>query len=181
MKEEILIKEIKIDKNEESLIILFEIYRPMTESMKQKFFIRCFDEQDLEQECLICCFEAVMSFDASKGKFGSYYKRKLNNRFISLIRKHHSLRRIGDELTVSIEEHFPEVLEQTVEILSVLLDDEYESFWDSLSKVEHKAFKICLGLIDLEEALANDAFTREQIRRAESRVTKKFTDWLLKN
>ncbi len=164
--------------DEDQLMVLFEKYRPLTESVKRKYFLKDYDENDWEQEALIVCLEAVRSYDAAKGEFGSYYKRKLLNHASSLVRSYYTDRRRAYTLSDSIgqvndhgESAFFYGQEEAVDYS---LEEAYCEFYDSLSPAELAAFDIALGQKTLEQVQAALGLSREQLRRAKNRAYHKF-------
>lgn len=164
--------------NEDKLIVLFEKYRPLTEAVKRKYFLKDYDDSDWEQEALIVCLEAVRSYDPAKGEFGSYYKKKLFNQVSSLVRAYYTDRRRAYTLSDSIGEvndHGESILfygqEQAIDYS---LEEAYDEFYASLSEAELAAFSVSLGRKSLEEVKDELGLNREQLRRAKNRAYHKF-------
>lgn len=177
-KENMLLKRVKAN-DEDALTELFELYRPMVEKVKQRYFIRIYDFCDWEQEALICCHEAAMEYDEKKGKFGSFFKRKLTNRIISMVRIYNSKSRSFYEKACSYEEILEHDLDGYFERSEEMIHDFHDEikcqeFIDKLSSLERYTLQIILGQIPYEEAIEHLDGDKRKLKRAETRVLQKF-------
>lgn len=180
-KEQNLLTEI-LEGNEQALLELFEMYRPLVENSKSLFWIRDYDAQDWNQEALIICYEAVQTYDQSKGKFGAFYKKLLHNRAITLLRYSRAKRRVGDEMAISLEyiQEYENIKMDMICILDHYQYDQNESALSKLSHLELTSFKILMGILTYEEAMHNLDYSLLQLKRAEDRVYHKLKKTFLK-
>lgn len=82
-----LINQIKAEKQELALQVLFNYYLPLTQQSIAAYKISFFDQADLLQEALLVCYFCALSFDEKQHfPFGVYFRRSLINRLISLTR-----------------------------------------------------------------------------------------------
>lgn len=169
---------------EDALMKLFEKYRPVVENNKRKYYLRDYDSEDLEQEALIICHQAAEKYDPEKGSFGSFYRTQLNNNSISLLRKKHAARRVGDEKSLSLE-HLQESKSSAVEealgkeVINFLHTSICDEYLTSLSETELIAFQVVIGKYTFQEALNKYDLNEATLKRAKSRANRKFSELLM--
>lgn len=123
---------------------LIEKYRDMVRHIARKYFLLQADNEDLEQEGLIGLYEAIRSFDASKGSFSSHAWRCIERRIQNVITRANTEKRklpdtavmySIDEKTDSGEWDKMEPMDPTQdpEAISVT-NDTFERFRYALSK-----------------------------------------------
>lgn len=171
-----------LEGNEQALLELFEMYRPLVENSKKLFWVRDYDAQDWDQEALIICHEAVKTYDRNKGKFGVFYKKLLHNRAITLLRYSRAKRRVGNEMTISLEyvQEYENIKMDMICILDHYQFDQKESVLSKLSHLELTSFKILMGTLTYEEAMHKLDYSLMQLKRAEDRVYHKLKKTFLK-
>lgn len=172
-----LIKKVQKSSDGDALKKLCEIYRPMINTVKSKYFLRLYDEQDWDQEAMIVCYQSAIDFSKDRGKFGSYFKRRLNNHAISLLRYQLSKRRKVNNESISWENllatsalgvHEPSTVDLTTPS-SVIYDD----WLGKLSDLELTALLISLGKIDETFVKQSLGISEQTIKRARSRALQK--------
>lgn len=181
-KEAELIKE-AANRNEQALVELFEAYRPLIEKSKQEAYARDFDDSDWEQEAFIACHDAVHQYDPRKGKFSTFFKNKLHNRVISIIRKRRAEKRIGNETNYSFDEmletQYDYLLEKTIIECDTVSENDFNNFFkEKLSNTELKGFLTQIGSYTEEEVMEKYSLSIEQLKRARARSYKKLLKFL---
>lgn len=177
-----LIRQIKIGEDD-ALKHLFRMYKPLICNVKRKFHVRYYDSQDWDQDALIVCHASAMSFDQSKGKFGSYYKTRLTNHAKSLIRYDSAYRRQALTQSISLEvanenglRPFYQNYSRTPE---VPLSDSFTQLIKNLSNLEIMALLVVLGKYKREEAASLLKINQVSLIRAHSRLVRKMRKTLL--
>lgn len=161
---------------------LFELYRPMISGLKKSYFLRDFDTNDWNQEALIVCYEAACEYTSDKGKFSMYFRSRLKNRMMTLVRFYMAERRRGYVQSVSLE-WLQEVCSELIQkeehiIIQNSLDEFGHNFLDNLSELELLAFSSIMGLADDEEIKREWHLDNKQLGRAKSRIRNKFHNLL---
>ena len=169
----------RIQKEADGLAIkeLCHIYQPMINAVKRKYYLRLYDEQDWEQEAMIVCYKTAIDFSAKRGKFGSYFKRCLNNHAISILRKHFSVKRKINNNSVSWEK----ILYESSNMVQEPKTNEfilptyvlYDEWLEQLSNLELAALLISLGKIDEHYVKNSLGVDIKAIKRARFRVLQK--------
>ncbi|ARD06410.1 MULTISPECIES: sigma-70 family RNA polymerase sigma factor [Lactobacillus] len=164
--------------DEKALLQLFEKYRPLVVKSRRKFYFRDFDDDDWEQEALIVCLDAVDSYNPNRGKFGTFYKKRLYNRAVDLLRYRTTSRRIGNEIMLSLEaliecdsNKIIEPIEQPIATVANM--ENLADFFRNLSDPELVAMKVFLGHYTIEEAAEKYNMSIEKIKRAGQRAYQK--------
>lgn len=168
------------EKDSDALIELLSRYIGIAYNVKNKYYLRDYDEDDWKQDALVSCYEACCMFDVEKGKnFGSFFKTYLNNRACSLLRHELAQRREGYRRAISYEGlmSIGGVEEQTVEMEVPIEGEILEKYLKSLSHVEITIFLHHVGYISREK-LNKMGFTKKQIQQAKHRCKKKFLETL---
>lgn len=177
-----LISQIKEGKDD-ALVKLYQLYYPLVYSVKQKYYVRYYDDQDWNQDALIICHASAMNFDQSKGRFGSYYKTRLTNHAKTLVRYDSAYRRKAMNQSVSLdaakEKGLEPIAKSVISPSEIPLSESLASLIASLSDLEISALLIELGIIDIEDALQKLKVERVTILRARSRVSRKMRHVLL--
>lgn len=168
------------EKDSNALVELLSRYIGIVYNIKNKYYLRGYDEDDWKQDALISCYEACCLFDVKRGsKFGSFFKTYLSNHACSLLRHELAQRREGYRHAISYEGlmSIGGVEEKTVE-LEVPIDGEIlEKYLKSLSHVEIIIFLHHVGYIS-QKKLNKMGFTKKQIQQAKHRCKKKFLEIL---
>lgn len=131
-----LINQIKAEKQELALKMLFNYYLPLTQQSIAAYKISFCDQADLLQEALLVCYQCALNFDEKQHfPFGVYFRRSLINRLISLTRYDNAEKRTYHK-TCS--------LEQLLELNSNLLkeSDDYAAGIFSVEQITQ--LKFCL-------------------------------------
>ncbi|KAF1304068.1 sigma-70 family RNA polymerase sigma factor [Enterococcus saccharolyticus] len=133
--------------NEDALEQLFYRYRPLVYSIRNKYFLRDFDEQDWLQEGFITFHTCLQSFEEGFGiTLGAFFKRSFENRIRSFVRKECAYKRKSNHGTVSLEQKAPDGSEYYHEPLSeetpldhLLINENIEECYQLLSDLEKEA------------------------------------------
>lgn len=171
-----LIKKIQKFADGSALKQLYAIYKPLIITVRSKYYLRLYDEQDWEQEALIVCYESAMEFKEKRGSFGSYFKKRLNNHAINILRYQLSQRRKPDNESVSWEKlllaegsvHEPQVLDFRLPSKMI-----YDEWLPHLSDLELTALLISLGKIDEKYVKESLNINSATISRAKFRALQK--------
>lgn len=171
-----LIKE-AASKNDAALMQLMKRYEPIINTVKKRYYIRSFDDNDWLQEALIICYESCCSFDFDLNKnFGAYFKTKLTNYAKSLLRYQMAKRRGGRQQPVSYDtaNESGMINEEGVEMAITPIAEIYKKYINNLSLIELSATLLILGVINQEYACKMAGCTELQLTRAKARCKKKF-------
>lgn len=164
------------ENNNEALNTLFYRYLGIVHNIKNKFFLRDYDQDDWYQEGLIVCYDSCRQFDFERGNsFGAFFKTNLTNRAYSLLRRELAQRREGYRRAVSYEGLLAGELvqDQAVEMQVAVADNGLEKFVETLSHVEVVVFLHYLGYLSKKE-LDLMGITKTQIQQAKHRCKQKF-------
>ncbi len=169
--------------DELALYELCHLYRPLVNSIKQRYHVRYYDSQDWDQDALIVCYFSALSFDREKGRFGSYYKVRLVNHANSLIRYNLAYRRKALTEAVSFEKAHSDGLhflhqEKTI-VSEVPLSESLNALVKSLSYLEINTLLVALGIYRREEVLKRLNVSQLTLTRAHSRLLQKTRKALL--
>lgn len=177
-----LIKKVQKLADGAALKELCKIYEPMINTVKSKYYLRLYDGQDWDQEAMIICYQAAMDFSEKRGGFGSYFKKRLNNHAIGILRYHLSKKRKTNNESISWERLFfddvgirePQAA-TSFNIPSTILYDEWLS---KLSDLELTALLISLGKVDAEYVKKSLNIDMQTINRAKFRALQKIRQTL---
>ena len=158
-KEKKLIKQVKRG-DDEALKELFTLYQPLVNKVLKGYYLRHYDQNDWQQEAMIICYEAAMVYSERKGNFAGLYKTKLTNHARTLVRYHTALRR-------------PKRSE-----LAIPIDDTYNNFVKSLSRLELIALLTILGEMSVEYVINHLNIGAAKLLRARSRTIQKMRNVL---
>jgi RNA polymerase sporulation-specific sigma factor len=169
--------------DDEALRELFSHYRPLVYSIRNKYFLRDFDDQDWLQEGLITFHDCLQSFEPGFGTtLGAFFKRAFENRIRSFVRKECAYKRKSNQQTVSYEQKFlqegnelaPDYSMSVNPLDHILVQETLEECQDLLSELEKEAFAVYV--------LGNHAsITSERaLRSAYDRSKRKITQHLRK-
>ena len=165
-------------KDSDALVKLLERYMGIVYNIKNKYYLRDYDNDDWKQDALVLCYEACCMFDVEKGKnFGSFFKTYLSNHACSLLRHDLAQRREPYRHAISYEGLMSVggVEEQTVEMQIPIDSEILEKYLKSLSHVEIMIFLHHVGYIS-QKKLNKMGFTKKQIQQSKHRCKKKFLD-----
>lgn len=91
--------------DEEAFAALYQKYFPLLLRLKNTYYLRNYVTEDWEQEARIALYQALRTYEKSKGvSFGSYYKSIISNQIYSLLRKQNALKRRDQKDEVSIDQ-----------------------------------------------------------------------------
>lgn len=169
--------------DEEALKKLVLFFRPLIKKIKQKYHLPDFDENDWEQEALMTCYKATLTYQKDKGRFVKYYQRQLTNRVHTIMRSYMAECRRGYLENESLEN----LLEKGNEgwFMKRMLPLEHSiteistDFCTRLSRIELISFNILIGKVTNEEAKQKWHLNDHQLGRARCRVYHKLRDCLL--
>ena len=132
-----LINQIKAEKQELALQVLFNYYLPLTQQSIAAYKISFCEQADLLQEALLVCYLCALSFDEKQHfPFGVYFRRCLINRLISLTRYDNAEKRAYYK-TCS--------LDRLIELNSSFLKESDDYATDCFSVEEITQLKFCLN------------------------------------
>lgn len=166
------------EKDSDALLELFNRYIGIVYNIKNKYYLRGYDDDDWRQDALMACYEACCMFDMQKGsKFGSFFKTYLSNHACSLLRHDLAQRREPYRHAISYEGlmSIGGVEEQTFEMAAPIDGEVLEKYLKSLSHVEITIFLHHVGYVS-QKKLDEIGFTKKQIQQAKHRCKKKFLE-----
>lgn len=83
-----LITQYQIEKNEETLVTLWEHFQPLVINLSRKFHVLPDNQEDVSQDAFLLLFECAKLYDPDQGvAFEAYYKIKLNYWFLNRMRR----------------------------------------------------------------------------------------------
>ncbi|KRL91198.1 hypothetical protein FC46_GL001029 [Lactobacillus kalixensis DSM 16043] len=171
------------ENNEEALLELFELHKPIVEHSKKMYWMRSFDSQDWDQEALISCHEAALRYEHSRGRFGTFYKRQLHNKAISFLRHSRAKTRVANEQAISLEKLTEdsdiEINKDNMEEICIIDYWQGNKFFSELTLLELTAFKVLIGELTYKDAKQFFNYSEVQLKRAANRVQQKFDRTLL--
>lgn len=174
--EEVLITQVKKGE-QDALMKLYVLYRPLVNNIKRQYYLRYYDEQDWEQEALIVCYQSALMYQQDKGKFGSYYKVRLLNHIRSILRYHMAYRRKASSQAISIEKAITHglrpIYQPTIMATEVPLCESLKEIVQKLSELEIWTLLIILGVCQQEEVIKYLKVSKVTMVRARSRLIKK--------
>lgn len=177
------IEQIKAGKTD-ALKNLCNLYRPLINSVKRKYYVRSYDSQDWDQDAMIICYAAVMNFDQAKGKFSSYYKTRLLNHAKSLVRYETAYRRKALSQSVSLESAVECGLRPLCNSCSITseipMSESLEELVSNLSQMENIALLIVLGVYQSDEVMKRLKISQLALARARARLFRKMRSVLSK-
>lgn len=177
-----LIRQIK-EGDDEALINLCQLYKPLINKIKSIYHVRYYDNQDWEQDAMIICHESATSFDLNKGKFSSYYKTRLTNHARSLVRYDNAYRRQALKQSISLEtakkNHILPLNKSFASIPEIPLSENIAILTARLSDLEINALLVGLGIKDQEDVINNLKISQLTLARARSRLVQKMRQTLL--
>lgn len=146
--------------DEEALRQLFRQYRPLVYSIRNKYSLRDFDDQDWLQEGMITFHECIQSFKPDLGTtLGTLFKRSFENHICSLIRKEYAYKRKSNQQTIVIDSR---MLQDNVELLAkdnpleqLIIQEILDEWQISLTPLEKEAF-ILYGLSPSSQSGTSD-------------------------
>lgn len=173
MKEKKLIKKVKAG-DDEALEKLFTLYKPLVNSIMKKYYLGHYDRNDWEQEAMIICYEAAIVFSSEKGNFCSLYKTKLTNHARTLIRYNTAFKRQIYDQSVSWESVKIQGIQEPMRSeLAIPINETYNEFVKSLSRLEIIALMTIIGEVTTEYAIDHMNVEAVQLIRARSRTLQK--------
>ncbi|MBP2058853.1 RNA polymerase sporulation-specific sigma factor [Lactobacillus colini] len=159
----------------DALLELARRYAGVIYNVKNRYYIRGYDEEDWRQDALLICYQACCSFDVKKGKFGAFLKSYLTNHACTLLR--HELAKLREPYrrSVSYEKllssgSVDEEFIMPMSINQAILDE----YLNSLSHVEIATFIDCIS--NFKSYSIQAGFTRKQLQQAKHRCRRKFLD-----
>ena len=177
-KEKKLIKQVKKG-DDAALEELFALYQPLVNKVLKGYYLRHYDQKDWQQEAMIICYEAAMVYSERKGNFAGLYKAKLTNHARTLVRYHTALRRRTYNNSISLERiNLQGINEPKRSELAIPINDTYNNFVKSLSRLELIALLTILGEMSVEYVIDQLNIGAAQLLRARSRTIQKMRNVL---
>ncbi|AKP66972.1 sigma factor [Companilactobacillus ginsenosidimutans] len=174
-----LIVQVRDYDDSEALQYLVKKYQPMIDKMYKLYWLNGYDRNDWYQESFIVCLQTCKLFDGSQGsKFANFFKMRLNNHIVSLIRAQRASKRQANNDAFSFEdlirtrENLLDFLSQPAPAISDMLEN-FERLIEDMSDLELAAFQIIIGDITVEEACMAHRCNNTQLQRASSRCKSK--------
>ncbi|GAA3015773.1 sigma factor [Tetragenococcus solitarius] len=171
--------------DEEALLELFRRYRPIVHSVRARFFLQDFDEQDWFQEGLITFNHCLHEYKGDKETtLGGFFKRSFENAIVSLVRKNCASKRKSVEGLVSYNQmFFSDGVKECIDRRSytddpleqVIVQETLEESETLLSELEKEAF---CGFF-YGEITAPSSQKSEVLRSAYDRSKRKITQQLI--
>ncbi|OJG91137.1 hypothetical protein RV16_GL000123 [Enterococcus saccharolyticus] len=167
--------------DDDALRELFSHYRPLIYSIRNKYFLRDFDDQDWLQEGLITFHDCLQSFEPGFGTtLGAFFKRAFENRIRSFVRKECAYKRKSNQQTVSYEQKFLQegsegIAEYTMTdnpLDHIVIQETLAECQDLLSALEKEAFAVYV----LGNQVSN--YSERTLRSAYDRSKRKITQQL---
>lgn len=178
-KEKKMIKQVKKG-DDAALEELFALYQPLVNKVLKGYYLRHYDQKDWQQEAMIICYEAAMVYSERKGNFAGLYKAKLTNHARTLVRYHTALRRRTYNNSISLERiDLQGINEPKRSELAIPINDTYNNFVKSLSRLELIALLTILGEVSVEYVIDQLNIGAAQLLRARSRTIQKMRNVLL--
>ncbi|WEV43280.1 sigma-70 family RNA polymerase sigma factor [Lactobacillus sp. ESL0684] len=178
-----LIKQIKAG-SDDALENLFHYYQPLVNNVKCKYYVRGYDRQDWQQDALIECYQAVMAYESSKGRFGSYFKKRLDNHAKTLIRRDQAYRRktLTQSITfeTAIKNGLTPMNQQFSADSKIPMSEYFAELIPKLSDLEKLSLLISIGILQQEEVIKKFQIEQMTIIRARSRLIQKMRKTLFK-
>lgn len=175
--------------DDEAFCQLFELYKPIIYTFRRKYYLRDLDEDDWLQESRIIFYKVLKKYNSARGlTLGNYFKKLLDNRIVTLIRKQQTLKRRADFYCISLDEvsvkgykrvhddkeSYPSIDDQ------LILRESFAEYSELLSKFERDVIDCYLhghGFSQIEEILG---MPRVEVQDAYHRGKKKLSRHLKK-
>lgn len=123
---------------------------------------------------MIICYEAALVYSSEKGNFGSLYKTKLSNHARTLIRYNNAFKRQVYDQSISWESvKIQGIQEPRRSELAIPINDTYNEFVKSLSRLELIALMTIIGEMSAEYVIDHLKIEAIQLIRARSRALQK--------
>lgn len=164
--------------DDEALRELFSHYRPLVYSIRNKYFLRDFDDQDWLQEGLITFHDCLQSFEPGFGTtLGAFFKRAFENRIRSFVRKECAYKRKSNQQTVSYEQKFlqegnelaPDYNMSADPLDHILVQETLEECQDLLSTLEKEAFAVYV--LGNQASITSERALRSAYDRSKRKIT----------
>ncbi|EGP4924896.1 sigma-70 family RNA polymerase sigma factor, partial [Enterococcus faecium] len=166
--------------DEEAFAALYQKYFPLLLRLKNTYYLRNYVTEDWEQEARIALYQALRTYEKSKGvSFGSYYKSIISNQIYSLLRKQNALKRRDQKDEVSIDQKIetegPDflaeiTLQEPLAIQHLLLKEAIENCEIRFSKKEAQIFHYYMQGVDFAEMAECLSMDHKQVMSAYGRV-----------
>lgn len=158
----------------EALQELVKTFAPLIQKTKRQYHLRDFDDSDWEQEALITCYNAALTYQREKGCFAAYFRKQFMNHIHTILRAYMADCRRGYLETESLDalkeqgEH--KLTYAKVMPLEYSISEVGDKFFNSLSEIELMTIHILMGLTTTQEVSDKLAVNRSQLRRARCRA-----------
>jgi RNA polymerase sigma factor (sigma-70 family) len=138
-----LILDFKKRGSNESLIKMFDKYKPLINSLWRHYYLHDMELEDWHQEALIILVKNMESYDLTRGvSFGTLYKVSLKNHLYDILRRHKAKKRLPMDKIVSYsadEEYYQNHIKDSIymnpeQVMNVKID--YEQLISKLSTME---------------------------------------------
>lgn len=178
VKEKDLIRQVKLG-DDEALEKLFTLYQPLVNKVLKGYYLRHYDYKDWQQEAMIICYESALVYSNNKGNFAGLYKTKLTNHARTLVRYHTAKRRCVYNNSISLDSiNLQSINEPKCSELAIPINDTYNNFVKSLSRLELIALLTILGEMSVEYVVNHLNIEAVKLMRARSRTIQKMRNVL---
>ncbi|GKQ42170.1 DNA-directed RNA polymerase [Companilactobacillus sp. RD055328] len=179
-----LVKRVVSDNSSQAIKELMMLYTPMVKKLANLYYIRNFNQADWLQEAFIVCHETCFRFHSSQGsQFGSFFKLRLKNHYLSLVRHELAIKRKADREACSFDHvtYYDQYVKHAgTRQSSITIDSTIDliGFCETLSYLEFKVFLMLLGEINVEEVCQKTHATKDQIFYAKNRCRQKLLEYI---
>lgn len=163
-----------LEGDSEALQKLVRVFEPLIQKTKRQYHLRDFDDSDWEQEALITCYNAVLTYKKEKGRFAVYFRSQFVNHIRTILRSYMADCRSVYLKTESLDA-LKEQGEQNLSCTKVMpmeysINEIGNKFFNSLSDIELMAFHTLIGLTTDQEAIDKWNIELTQLSRARCRA-----------
>ncbi len=161
------------------LEVFFERYIFLIQKTIRSYFATSYDRDDFLQEARIVLHKVLDNFDSKHGvTLGQYFRKALQNRYNTIIRRDNALKRKGDKTATSFDkmqetDFFDHKYFQTEHgthpIEMIILEEKLTGYSRSFSKTERKVFEVYMTSQTLEECLEKAEMDEKSFRNALAR------------
>lgn len=163
-----------LEGNSEALQKLVRVFEPLIQKVKRQYHLRDFDDSDWEQEALITCYNAVLTYNPEKGRFAVYFRSQFINHIRTILRSYMANCRRGylnaESLDALKEQGEQNLSNAKVMPIEYSISEIGDRFFNSLSDIELMAFHTLIGLTTDQEAINKWDVNQIQLSRARCRA-----------
>ena len=92
------------DENRQALSILLSKYKPLIISRINYFGLNNDETDDIMQECMLCLFTALSSYNPQKSSFNTFARVCIDRMLISILRSKSALKTVPEGAFISLDE-----------------------------------------------------------------------------